>query len=42
LKTLHLDGTSLSLDDLAPLARGAEVQLEVTPAALEAVRRSRE
>jgi len=42
LKTLHLDGTSLSLDDLATLARGAEVRIDVTPAALEAVQRSRE
>ncbi len=42
MKTLHLDGVSLSLGDLASLARGADVRIDVTPAALEAVQRSRE
>jgi len=39
--TLVLDGTSLTLDALAPLARGEDIRLELAPAALEAVARSR-
>jgi len=40
--TLSLDGTSLTLDDLVPLARGEDLVLEIAPAAREAVARSRE
>jgi len=39
--TLRLDGQSLSLDDLAPLARGADLQLSVTKDAKSAVKRAR-
>ncbi len=42
MKTLTLDGRSLSLDDLAPLARGEELRLAISSAALERVRASRE
>ena len=38
---LVLDGTSLTLAALAPLARGEDMRLEIAPAALEAVARSR-
>lgn len=42
MKSLVLDGSSLTLDDLVGLFRGDDVRLEVAPSALEAVRRSRE
>jgi histidine ammonia-lyase len=38
---LRLDGRSLALEDLTPLAAGAPLRLEVAPAALEAVARAR-
>lgn len=41
MPTLRLDGQSLSLDDLAPLARGADLQLSVTKDAKSAVKRAR-
>ena len=41
MQTLVLDGRSLTLDDLAPLARGGELRLEIAPAAEAAVARSR-
>ena len=41
LKTLTLDGTSLTLGDLAPLARGEDLALAVDPATVAAVEASR-
>jgi len=38
---LQLDGKSLTLDLLAPIARGAEVSIELSPATLEGVARAR-
>ncbi len=42
MKTLVLDGTSLTLADLAPLARGEPIALSIAPSAMLAVRRARE
>ena len=42
MKILSLDGRSLCLDDLAPLLYGAEVRLELAPAARAAVQRARD
>jgi len=42
LKTLELDGRSLSLDLLAPIARDEPVELRLAPSALAAVQRSRD
>jgi histidine ammonia-lyase len=39
--TLHLDGRSLTFDELAPLFGGRDVRVGFTPAALAAVRRAR-
>jgi histidine ammonia-lyase len=41
VKTLILDGSSLTLTDLAPLARGEDLRLRVTKSAMEAVKASR-
>ncbi|MCA8980480.1 MAG: histidine ammonia-lyase [Planctomycetes bacterium] len=41
MPTLRLDGRSLSLDDLAPLARGAALTVSVTKDAKAAVKRAR-
>ena len=41
LKTLTLDGTSLTLEDLAPLVRGEDLRLSITREARAAVRHSR-
>jgi len=41
VKTLTLDGTSLTLNDLEPLARGADLRLRITREARKAVRHSR-
>ncbi|MEM9802399.1 MAG: histidine ammonia-lyase [Planctomycetota bacterium] len=40
-RTLRLDGSSLSIDDLAPLARGEAVRVEVDPSTHDRVRASR-
>tara|TARA_R110002072_G_scaffold106453_2_gene232530 strand:- start:17850 stop:19385 length:1536 start_codon:yes stop_codon:yes gene_type:complete len=42
VKTLTLDGQSLALTDLAPLARGERVKLRVTPDALRGLQASRD
>jgi histidine ammonia-lyase len=42
VKTLTLDGRSLRLEDLEPLAKGEPLRLASTPAALAAVARARE
>ncbi len=42
MKTLQLDGSSLTLDDLAPLARGERLRLEVAEKALPRVQASRD
>lgn len=41
VKTLTLDGTSLTLEDLAPLARGEDLTLRITRQARAAVKHSR-
>ena len=41
MKTLTLDGTSLTLDDLVPLFRGEELGLQVSRQAMHAVDRAR-
>jgi histidine ammonia-lyase len=41
MKTLRLDGTSLCVDDLAPIFRGEPVRLELDRRALERVARAR-
>ncbi len=41
MKTLTLDGHSLTLAALSPLVRGEEVEIAVTPASLEAVEAAR-
>lgn len=41
MPTLTLDGRSLTLDDLAPLFRGARPEVRLAPAALERVRAAR-
>ncbi|MFT5291563.1 MAG: histidine ammonia-lyase [Planctomycetota bacterium] len=42
MPTLTLDGTSLSLDRLAPIFEGGELQISVTPAAMERVKAARQ
>ncbi len=41
MKTLTLDGNSLTLADLSPLVAGEDLKLAVTPGSLEAVRAAR-
>lgn len=41
MKTLALDGRTLTLDDLRPIARGEPVALAITPAARKAVQKAR-
>ena len=40
-RTLTLDGSSLALDDLAPLARGEKIAIAIAPQACERVERAR-
>lgn len=42
MKTLTLDGNSLTLADLAPLVRGEDLTIAVTPGSLEAVKAARD
>ncbi|MEZ6015791.1 MAG: histidine ammonia-lyase [Planctomycetota bacterium] len=41
MRTLHLDGSSLALDDLAPILAGEPIQLAVRESCLDGVRASR-
>ena len=41
MRTLHLDGSSLGLDDLAPILAGEPIQLAVRESCLDGVRASR-